>query len=127
MIMNEVQTQKRNVQPAEPPTLQPYVDVYEDATGLTLLVDMPGVAKDSIELKLEGDALSITGEMTGLNVEGLAPTYAEVTAGRYKRAFTLSRELDAGRIEASGKDGVLTLRIPKTERAQPRRIEVRSS
>ena len=123
--MNEVQVKPPRAD--ELPTLQPHVDVIEDATGLTLLVDMPGVAKDAIELKLEGDALSITGELAGLNIDGLQPIYAEVTAGRYRRAFTLSRELDASRIEASGKDGVLQLRIPKTERAQPRRIEVRSA
>lgn len=123
--MNELQTgaTRRN----DAPTLQPQVDVVEDATGLTLLVDMPGVAKEAIELKLEGDALSITGDITAATGEGLQPIYAEVTAGRYRRAFTLSRELDASRIEASGKDGVLRLRIPKTERAQPRRIEVRNA
>jgi HSP20 family protein len=125
MNMNEVQggALRRN----DAPTLQPHVDVLEDATGLTLLIDMPGVAKDAIELKLEGDALSIGGEITAAMGEGLQPIYAEVAAGRYRRAFTLSRELDASRIEASGKDGVLRLRIPKTERAQPRRIEVRSA
>ena len=123
--MNELQTgaARRN----DAPTLQPHVDVLEDATGLTLLVDMPGVAKEAIELKLEGDALSIAGDISAATGEGLQPIYAEVTAGRYRRAFTLSRELDATRIEASGKDGVLRLRIPKTERAQPRRIEVRNA
>jgi HSP20 family molecular chaperone IbpA len=56
--------------------------------------------------------------------ERLQPAYAEVRVPRYRRAFTLSRELDAGRIDASLKDGVLTLRIPKHEHAQPRRIQV---
>lgn len=123
--MNEMQATTAR-RPAGP-TLQPLVDVLEDATGLTLLVDMPGVRKDAIELKLEGDALSISGDIVADSVPGLQPVYTEIAAGRYQRAFTLSRELDASRIEASGRDGVLQLRIPKTERAQPRRIEVRAA
>jgi HSP20 family molecular chaperone IbpA len=123
--MNELQT----TAPRRPtgPALQPHVDVLEDATGLTLLVDMPGVPKDAIELKLEGDALSISGDIVADTIPELQPVYTELSASRYQRAFTLSRELDASRIEASGRDGVLRLRIPKTERAQPRRIEVRAS
>lgn len=121
--MNELQTTTAR-RPAGL-TLQPPVDVLEDATGLTLLVDLPGVPKDAIELKLEGDALSIGGDIAA--DAGAQPVYTEFTATRYQRSFTLSRELDASRIEASGRDGVLRLRIPKTERAQPRRIEVRSA
>jgi HSP20 family protein len=123
--MNQVPTNVKRS--PELPTLQPLVDVLEDATGLTLLVDMPGVAKDAIELKIEGDALSISGDVVLPGIDALQPLYAEVHAGRYRRAFTLSRELDASRVEATGKDGVLRLRIPKTERAQPRRIDVRHS
>jgi HSP20 family protein len=123
--MNELQSTATR-RPAGP-TLNPHVDVLEDASGLTLLVDMPGVPKDAIELKLEGDALSIGGDIVADSVPGLQPVYTELAAARYQRAFTLSRELDASRIEASGRDGVLRLRIPKTERAQPRRIEVRSA
>jgi HSP20 family protein len=123
--MNELQTKVKRE--ADVPTLLPQVDVLEDATGLTLLVDMPGVAKDAIELKIEGDALTIGGDISAPSPEGLEPVYAEVQVARYRRAFTLSRELDAGRIEATGKDGVLRLRIPKTQAAQPRRIEVRSA
>ena len=122
--MNQVQSNPESS--AEAPTLMPQVDVLEDASGLTLLVDMPGVAKDAIELKLEGNALSIAGDIAAPAVEGLQTSYAEIHAGRYRRAFTLSRELDVGRIEATGKDGVLRLRIPKTQQAQPRRIEVRT-
>lgn len=113
--------------PRERATMLPAVDVVEDATGLTLWVDMPGVPKEAIELKLDGDSLSIGGDIAAIDAPGLQPVYAEVRAGRYERAFTLSRELEASRIEASGKDGVLQLRIPKAQNAQPRRIEVRSA
>lgn len=109
---------------ATPPAQSPRVDVLEDENGITLLADLPGVPRDKLELKVEGDTLSIDGEVAPLLPEGLEPVYAEVRVPRYRRAFTLSRELDAGRIEANLKDGVLRLRIPKQDHARPRRIEV---
>ena len=105
-------------------TVLPAVDVFEDASGITLLADMPGVPKDQLELKVEGDALLIEGGVQALTPEGLEAVYAEVRVPRYRRSFTLSRELDTTRIEANLKDGVLTLRIPKQAHAQPRRIAV---
>ncbi len=102
----------------------PPVDVFEDASGITLLADMPGVARDQLELHVEGDLLQIEGRVSPTTPEGLEPVYAEVRVPRYRRAFTLSRELDSARIEANLKDGVLTLRIPKQQHAQPRRIPV---
>jgi HSP20 family molecular chaperone IbpA len=102
----------------------PAVDVFEDAGGITLLADMPGVPRDQLELKIEGDALLIEGAVQPFTPEGLEAVYAEVRVPRYRRSFTLSRELDTARIEANLKDGVLTLRIPKQAHAQPRRITV---
>jgi HSP20 family molecular chaperone IbpA len=102
----------------------PAVDVFEDAGGITLLADLPGVQKDQLELKVEGDALLIEGTVRPLAPEGLEAVYAEVRVPRYRRSFTPSRELDTARIEANLKDGVLTLRIPKQAHAQPRRIAV---
>jgi len=104
--------------------LPPRVDVLEDDAGITLLADLPGVPKDHLALKVEGDALVIEGVMAPFTPETLEPVYAEVRLPRYRRSFTLSRELDASRIEANLKDGVLTLRIPKQAHAQPRRISV---
>jgi HSP20 family molecular chaperone IbpA len=105
----------------------PAVDVFEDPTGITLLADMPGVPKDQLELKIEGDALLIEGSVQPRTPEGLQAVYAEVRVPRYRRSFALSRELDTARIDANLKDGVLTLRIPKQAHAQPRRIAVSSS
>jgi len=104
----------------------PAVDVFEDASGITLLADMPGVPKEQLELKVEGDTLSIEGSVHSHTPDGLEAVYAEVRVPRYRRSFTLSRELDTGRIEANLKDGVLRLRIPKAAHAQPRRIEVQA-
>ncbi|MGQ3051804.1 MAG: Hsp20/alpha crystallin family protein [Roseateles sp.] len=105
-------------------TVLPAVDVVEDASGITLLADMPGVPKDRLELKIEGDALLIEGSAEPATPEGLQVLHAEVRVPRYRRSFTLSRELDTARIDASLKDGVLSLRIPKEAHAQPRRIAV---
>lgn len=102
----------------------PPVDVFEDASGITLLADMPGVPKEQLELKVEGDALLIEGGVQPHTPDGLEAIYAELRAPRYRRSFTLSRELDTSRVEASLKDGVLKLRIPKQAHAQPRRITV---
>jgi len=104
----------------------PRVDVLEDESGITLLADLPGVPKESLELKVEGDTLLVEGVVATPMPQQLQSVYAEVRVPRYRRAFTLSRELDAGRIEANLKDGVLNLRIPKQEHARPRRIEVRA-
>ncbi|RZL93084.1 MAG: Hsp20/alpha crystallin family protein [Variovorax sp.] len=104
--------------------LTPRVDVSEDDTGITLLADLPGVARDQLELRVEADTLHIEGAVDAATPGGLEAVYAEVRLPRYRRAFTLSRELDASRIEAQLKDGVLRLRIPKQAHAQPRRIAI---
>lgn len=105
-------------------TIAPAVDVFEDASGITLLADMPGVPREQLELKVEGDALQIEGSVQPRTPEGLEAVYAELRVPRYRRSFTLSRELDTARIEAVLRDGVLSLRIPKQAHAQPRRIAV---
>lgn len=107
--------------------LLPRVDVLEDTAGITLLADLPGVSKERLELKVEGDTLLIEGEVGTPMPAQMQSVYAEIRVPRYRRAFTLSRDLDSALIEAAMKDGVLRLRIPKQEHARPRRIEVRAS
>jgi len=104
--------------------LIPPVDVIEDSAGITLYADMPGVPKDKLDIELEADTLTIEGEVALDMAEGMEPSHAEVSLPRYRRSFTLSRELDSGKVSAEFNQGVLTLRIPKAEHAQPRRIEV---
>jgi HSP20 family molecular chaperone IbpA len=108
-------------------TMLPQVDVFEDSTGITLYADLPGVPKDKLELQLEGDTLTIEGEVVLDVPEGMEATHAEVGLPRYRRLFTLSRELDTGKVSAELNQGVLKLRIPRAEHAQPRKIEVRVS
>ena len=102
----------------------PAVDILEDAGGIMLLADMPGVSKENLDVRLDGDTLAIEGEVGIVVPEGMRALWAEVNVPRFRRKFTLSGELDSGRIEANLKDGVLTLRIPKQAHAQPRRIDV---
>ncbi len=104
--------------------LMPPVDVFEDASGITLYADLPGVPKDKLALHVEADTLTIEGEIALDTPQGMEATHAEVSLPRYRRVFTLSKELDAGKVTAEFNHGVLKLRIPKAEHAQPRRIQV---
>lgn len=118
------QQSARRVAAQDERAMVPRVDVLEDEAGITLLADLPGVPREQLELKVEGDTLLIEGTVAAPTPEQLEPLYAEVRLPRYRRAFTLSRELDTGAIQAQLRDGVLNLRIPKQAHAQPRRIEV---
>ena len=105
----------------------PPVDVIEDATGITLYADLPGVGKEQLNLRVEADTLTIEGEVALNAPEGLQPSHAEVQVPRYRRVFALSTELDPDKIAAELAHGVLTLRIPKAEHAQPRKVQIRVS
>ena len=114
-------------QAANPPVeaaLTPPVDVIEDANGITLFADLPGVPKEKLDVHVEADTLTIEGEIALPVPEGMEATHVEVTLPRYRRVFTLSKELDAGKVGAEFSHGVLKLRIPKAEHAQPRRVQV---
>jgi HSP20 family protein len=104
--------------------LTPPVDVIEDSGGITLYADLPGVSRDKLGLHVASDTLTIEAESDLSVPEGLESSHTEVGLGRLRRVFTLSKELDTGNISAELKHGVLKLRIPKAEHAQPRRIEV---
>lgn len=104
----------------------PPVDVIEDATGITLYADLPGVPKDKLSLEVDGDTLHIRGEIQIPAPEGMEATHAEVTVPRFRRTFTLSRELDTSKLQAELKNGVLVLHIQKAEHAKPRRVQVQA-
>jgi HSP20 family protein len=119
---NVVEKRNGNVQPEA--ALLPPVDVIEDSGGITLYADLPGVAKDKLNLQLETDSLTIEGDVTMDLPEGMESSYAEVKVPRYRRVFTLSKELDGEKTSAEFKNGVLKLRVPKASHAQPRKIEI---
>lgn len=104
--------------------LTPAVDVVEDSSGITLYADLPGVSKDKLQIQTESDTLTIQAELDISVPEGLQSTHTEVALGRFRRTFRLSKELDASKVSAKLVQGVLTLRIPRAEHAQPRRIQV---
>lgn len=105
--------------------LLPPVDVIEDAAGITLLADLPGVSKETLSVEVEAQTLTIEGRIALSNPEGMDAVHAEVRVPRFRRTFTLSNELDTGKLQAELRQGVLTLKIPKAEHAKPRRISVR--
>jgi HSP20 family molecular chaperone IbpA len=105
----------------------PPVDVIEDATGITLYADLPGVSREQLNLRVEADTLTIEGEVGLATPEGLQASHAEVSVPRYRRVFSLSKELDPEKIAAELTHGVLKLRIPKAEHAQPRKVQIRVS
>jgi HSP20 family molecular chaperone IbpA len=106
------------------PAMLPPVDIVEDETGISLIADLPGVAKDKLTVRMDGQSLLIEGEIAMDTPEGMEASYAEIRSPAYRRSFNLSRDLDPSKIEAQFKDGVLRLRIPKAEHAQPRKIAV---
>jgi len=109
----------------EEAALLPPVDVVEDIQGITLYADLPGVAKDRLSLQVEADTLTIEGEIRLDMPEGMDSFHAEVGSPRYRRVFTLSKELDTEKVSAEFDRGVLKLRIPKAAHARPRKVEIR--
>jgi HSP20 family protein len=117
---------KQNQQDQRELAMLPPVDVIEDASGITLLADLPGVAKDKLSVQFDADSLTIEGDVSLDMPGGMESSHAEVRLPRYRRVFSLSRELDTENTSAEFKNGVLKLRIPKAAHMQPRKIEVRT-
>ncbi len=114
----------QSTQSAEDASIVPPVNVVEDATGITLRADLPGVSKDKLQIHIEADTLTIEGELTLDAPQGMEAMHAEVSLPRYRRVFTLSRDLDASKITAEFNHGVVRLRIPKADHAQPHRVRI---
>lgn len=107
------------------PQYIPAVDIYESENELTLLADMPGVGPEDVSIDVKDNLLTIRGTVTseGGHERLLLREYG---IGDYYRQFTLGRTIDQGKIEASMKDGVLSLRLPKADVIKPRKISVKS-
>ena len=116
---------EKNVDKKLESSMLPLVDVVEDGEGIMLWADMPGVSKEKLSLQIEADNLIIEGEVDISMPEGMEATHTEVNVPRYRRVFTLSKELDAEKISAELNQGVLKLRIPKAVQVQARKIEVK--
>jgi HSP20 family molecular chaperone IbpA len=124
LTQRDVQTRQHRELPQR--SIRPEVDIFEDETGIMLKADLPGVTKEGLDIQVDKETLSIDGKAEIEMPEAMQAVYADVRATRYQRSFSLSSELDGDRTEASLNDGVLSLRIPKREQYQPRKIEIRN-
>ena len=103
----------------------PIADIYESEHTLTVILEMPGVAKDNVKVGVEDSVLKVEGQLDLSQYQGLRPLYTEYNIGHYARSFQLSSKIDQNKITAAMKDGVLSLTLPKVEEAKPRRIDVK--
>ena len=123
--------QKREVdkgQEATTPTraFMPNADIFDTEDALTVVLEMPGVDRDNINISIENGVLTVEGKINFGKYEGLQPVYSEYNVGPYRRSFRISSRIDQDKISAEMRDGVITLMLPKAEEAKPRRIEVRT-
>lgn len=121
--------QKREVEKKQESTVParvyvPVTDIFETNAALMLALEMPGVDRENISVKLESGVLTIEGEIDFGKYEGMYPVYTEYNVGNYARSFELSSNIDQDRISAELKDGVVMLTLPKVEKAKPRKIKV---
>jgi len=100
----------------------PAADIFETDEALTVILEMPGVQKNNVNIALENDVLRVDGQIDFSNYKEMEPVYTEYNVGHYTRGFTLSNKIDQSKISAQLDSGVLTLTLPKAKDALPRRI-----
>lgn len=131
MESKDIQTQgKKEIESQGEPTKEglffvPNVDIFEDDDKLVLIADMPGVSKDDIDIRIEDSRLKIQGKVS----KELPGEYvlSEYSIGDYFSHFTISTAIDQSGIQASMKNGVLRLVLPKSDRLKPRKISIKSN
>jgi HSP20 family molecular chaperone IbpA len=122
--------QKREQQNKEEGTVPtrvfvPVADIYETGNALSVVMEMPGVDKGNVEIRVEDDVLKVEGKLDFSKYQGLQPVYTEYNIGNYARSFSLSSRIDQNKIAAELKDGVLSVVLPKVEEAKPRTIQLK--
>ena len=121
--------QKREVEKREEITIPsrvflPTTDIYETQDALNVVMEMPGVQKNNVDVAIENDVLRVNGRIDFGKYEELQPIYTEYNIGHYSRSFRLTSKIDQSKISAEMKDGVLSLVLPKVAEAKPRAISV---
>ena len=106
------------------PTLRPLADVYETEQDYRIVMDMPGVDRDDIDVTLEDQVLTVIGKNGYALPEGHRPFATEFTVSDYSRSFSISDHIDPEGISAAANNGVVTITMPKVKEAQPKRIQV---
>jgi HSP20 family protein len=102
----------------------PTTDIFETEDALTVVMEIPGVGKEAVDVNIENDVLRVEGRIDQSKYEGLEPLYTEYNVGHFTRSFTLSNKIDQQQISAQLDDGVLTLTLKKAKEAMPRRIAI---
>ncbi len=105
----------------------PPVDIYESDDSAQLLVDLPGCDENSVEVRIEEGTLTITARADRPDYPGHELTYCEYRPTEFERSFSVSDMVDTEKVEATVKDGVLRLTLPKAEAAKPKKIEVKTA
>lgn len=103
----------------------PNADIYETPNELKVVLEMPGIEKNNVEINLEDGVLHIEGRLDLSKYGGLQPLYTEYNVGHYSRNFQLSSSINQSKIVAEMNNGVLSLTLPKVEEAKPRTIRVK--
>ena len=107
-------------------TFVPRVDICQGENEVVVVADMPGIDDQAVDVDLERDILTVRGKCTQQVPDGYNLVYQEYESGNFERAFRITEEIDRDGIEASVKNGVLTVRLPTAEEAQPRKITVKA-
>jgi len=118
----EVEKKTETTTPAR--VFVPVTDIFETPEALTVVLEMPGVDRNSVEASVENDVLTIEGQIDFTKYEAMRPVYTEYNVGHYARRFEISDRIDQSKISAEIKDGVVTIVLPKGEQAKPRKIQV---
>jgi HSP20 family protein len=119
----ELEAKEEGTIPAR--TFLPTADIFEAEDALHVVLEMPGVEKDNINISVREGVLNIEGRLDFAKYKDLRPLYTEYNVGNYSRSFRLSTSIDQNKIGAELKDGVLSLTLPKIEEAKPRAIQIR--
>jgi HSP20 family protein len=118
----EVTSQQEKTIPAR--FYVPSTDIFETADALKIVMEVPGVPRDAVDVKIENDVLSIEGRIQTTKYDGLEPLYTEYPIGHFARTFALPLQVDQQNIAAHLEDGVLTLTLNKRPETKPRRIAI---
>jgi HSP20 family protein len=119
----EVEKPQESTRPMR--AFSPTTDIFETDEALTMLLEMPGVDRENIEISVENGVLTVEGKINFSKYEGLQPVYSEYNIGPFRRSFRISSRIDQDSIKAEMQSGVITLVLPKAEEAKPRRIEIK--
>jgi HSP20 family molecular chaperone IbpA len=126
----EIQVQqKRELENKEETTVParvflPTADIYETPDALKVVLEMPGVDKSNVDIRVEDGVLTVDGRLDFAKYRDLQPLYTEYNIGHYSRSFRLTTKIDQSKIAAEMKDGILALVLPKAEEAKSRSIQV---